>query len=409
MASTNTKKHSKTSDAYQYLPSELWTNHILPTLPVKTLLRFRSVCKLWRSIIDDPPFVADHFILSTNNVHKNQAIAIENLGDRGKEGRRLTVTDRNTLTKQADVFHHPDEYYFQACCNGLFLVEESPYRYIISGRSRYMELWNPSIRQSLRLPPCPLAHGTNDKMAYIFGFRPLRNDYVVYAFRLDEHTPMKASVAVYTLSDNLWNIRNYKLSVPRSLFMPFRKRMCGNECIFLDGALHWFGRPPNYRYEPRRTYLVSFDFEVENFSYIELPDSSPWPAITRTYRFLFVLDKSLAIFIISAAYSSIWVLKNEMWNLLFSTTSCLKGFNYICKHRHVVTKLFYAEDGGITMAYGQVGYKIMSDKIKKLDKSLSSYLILDTYMESLVLHKGCQGQILHSLPINRTDENSTTI
>ncbi|XP_074313665.1 F-box/kelch-repeat protein At3g23880-like [Silene latifolia] len=381
------KKVSKLKDLSTNLPPELCIDHILPALPVKTLLQFRSVCKLWRDTIDDPRFVSIHFTLSKNNVDKKKVIAIENFGVLHKKRHKLTIRHGKTLRKQTDLFQHPYRYYFQGSCNGLFFVVGW----------QQLKLWNPSIRKSMSIPPCPLdPHFRYRK--YFFGFRPSSNDYAVYAFQSDKSSRMNVSVAVYTLSDNLWNIRSCKLSLPPDYnidydsFDPYSVLMCGGKAVFHDGVLHWF----NTGYG-NKTHLISFDFDVEKFSGLELPDNRHAQAWT-TFRFLFVLGKLLALFSISSEHSSIWVLKNESWDLLFSTTSSSVRYDYINEHPDVVTKVaFYAEDGGVTLVYGKVGYKIMSDEIQELNKTMSPKLIIDTYTESLVLYKGCQGQCLSIL------------
>ncbi|XP_074313581.1 putative F-box protein At1g32420 [Silene latifolia] len=369
------------SSFYDNLPSELWINHILPTLPVKTLLRFRSVCKLWRNTIDDLRFVSEHLTLSTNNVEKNQVIAIEMLRPGEKLICRLRVVNKNTLRKEADLFEQT-ECGFKGSCNGLFLV----ICYDCKLRPSTVKLWNPSIRKSLILPPCPLLDDfhLHSYVKYIFGFRPSRNDYVVFAFR--EGMPMEFSVAVYTLSDNLWNIRDYKQGLSRhNLFM----LSCEDQFVYRDGVLHWFGKDP---------HLISFDFELEEFSYLELPDVSQASITDHTFRYLFVLGESLALFSISSKWSSIWVLKNKLWNLWFTGTKWFAGFYYILKNPFVATRVFVENGGDITLVFGKAIYKIMSDEIQELNGSLNSqYLILDNYMESLVLHKGCQGRVIYSL------------
>jgi hypothetical protein len=39
---------------------------ILARLPVKSLLQFRSVCKAWRAIVDDPTFIRAHLLHSAS-------------------------------------------------------------------------------------------------------------------------------------------------------------------------------------------------------------------------------------------------------------------------------------------------------------------------------------------------------
>ncbi|KAM3249134.1 hypothetical protein P3L10_010903 [Capsicum annuum] len=52
------------------LPEELITE-ILLKLPIKSLLKFRSVCKSWLELISSPEFVKNHLLLSTTNKDYN--------------------------------------------------------------------------------------------------------------------------------------------------------------------------------------------------------------------------------------------------------------------------------------------------------------------------------------------------
>ncbi|KAM7460943.1 hypothetical protein LguiA_029064 [Lonicera macranthoides] len=57
------EKMSGKSESSTIIPKEI-VLEILKELPVKTLLRFRAVSKLWRSIIDDPIFINSHLTRS---------------------------------------------------------------------------------------------------------------------------------------------------------------------------------------------------------------------------------------------------------------------------------------------------------------------------------------------------------
>ncbi|KAI4962740.1 hypothetical protein ZWY2020_025848 [Hordeum vulgare] len=50
-----------------YLPDEL-ASEILARLPVEPLLRFRSVCKAWRGVIDESSFPREHLRFQTSSL-----------------------------------------------------------------------------------------------------------------------------------------------------------------------------------------------------------------------------------------------------------------------------------------------------------------------------------------------------
>ena len=62
-----------TSSMVPYLPLEVMTE-ILVKLSVRTLLRFRVVCKLWCSLISSQHFVRRHLSLSASNTQSQRII-----------------------------------------------------------------------------------------------------------------------------------------------------------------------------------------------------------------------------------------------------------------------------------------------------------------------------------------------
>ncbi|KAF8677301.1 hypothetical protein HU200_046787 [Digitaria exilis] len=58
------------------LPDEMVVQEILVRLPVKSLVRFRSVCKSWRAIVSDPVFIDTHLRSSTSRSEQDPAFLI---------------------------------------------------------------------------------------------------------------------------------------------------------------------------------------------------------------------------------------------------------------------------------------------------------------------------------------------
>ncbi|PHT90057.1 hypothetical protein T459_05170 [Capsicum annuum] len=69
-------KFKATSDLY--FPKEIIFD-ILSRLPVKTLLRFRCVCKQWRKLISKPNFIAAHFRCSSSLQRSGSSLIIGSL------------------------------------------------------------------------------------------------------------------------------------------------------------------------------------------------------------------------------------------------------------------------------------------------------------------------------------------
>ncbi|XP_074265367.1 F-box protein At3g07870-like [Silene latifolia] len=178
-----TSKNPTTSS--NYLPPEVWAQ-ILSTLPAKTLIQLRCVCKSWCSIIDNPDFAHMRaHINSENNASKKLLVALEGIGKSGDQGCLLTVHDAQTLrTVDYIVRTYSYRYRILGSCNGLLLVGQyAPLGYL----NDQLRLWNPCIRKSLILPTCPFRLYLPDNLScYLFGFSPRSKDYKVVAFELDE-------------------------------------------------------------------------------------------------------------------------------------------------------------------------------------------------------------------------------
>ncbi|XP_074264858.1 uncharacterized protein LOC141587303 [Silene latifolia] len=113
----SSKNHTASSNLwniseFNYLPPEVWTQ-ILLSLPAKTLLKFRCVCKSWCSIIDDPDFIHMHFQLCKFNSGNNQLlVALERLWGLRDKGWLLTVREAETLENTGLILRKSDSYSF---------------------------------------------------------------------------------------------------------------------------------------------------------------------------------------------------------------------------------------------------------------------------------------------------------
>ncbi|KAL9238127.1 hypothetical protein vseg_012597 [Gypsophila vaccaria] len=371
---------------FRLVPPDVWTR-ILATLPVKTLLRSRCVCKSWCSIIDSPDFVSIHLKLCSNNFDTNKVLALERLGRR-RERSLLTVRRADTLRKTAHISLCCDSYYVSEICNGLLLVMRCDGHTIPD-----LQLWNPSIRKTLLLPPVPIPSSSNGEALKVFGFAPVSNDYKVIAISFERNggiQPAGMSVAVYTLSDQQWTVRDNGLSISCEYFTHiFWYHDFPSPAFYFEGAGHWLGKHSDVCSTPDKpTHLVSLDLDTEKFTVLELPFAGDE---RKSSTYLFRLGESLAIFSISSINASIWVLQQGSgklpWTLRFSGPSSYDGFKMFTYHRYL-SVVYYESDSGICFIYDKKSYNVATCQVRQLGKSMSRFLDLQTYMESLVLCKG---------------------
>ncbi|XP_056685300.1 F-box/kelch-repeat protein At3g06240-like [Spinacia oleracea] len=131
-----------------YLPPELWRK-VLARLPVKTLLRFRAVCRTWCSVIDEPDFLSMHLNLFKNNVNKNYLLVMDSdfWGDP-----YLGVRLRESFTIITQLQQNTKSFKIHGNCNGLVVIQHYDTLVGIHNDNRVnplIKLWNPSAQKAI--------------------------------------------------------------------------------------------------------------------------------------------------------------------------------------------------------------------------------------------------------------------
>ncbi|XP_074264691.1 uncharacterized protein LOC141587148 [Silene latifolia] len=232
----------------------------------------------------------------------------------------LTVYRGNIIKKTVIFLKSSESYCVIGRCNELVLIKRNVRRSSGDYQTQMM-LCNPSIRKSLLIPRYPIGG-----FMYVLGFAPHSKDYKIVAIsagrNLDEE-PTKASIAVYTLSDQQWSIRNNVVDISCWDIVKHGFSYIAPVVFYFEGAAHWFGK----------ARLVSLNFDSEKFTFMKIPK-----ALNKRERnrYLFLLGDSLAIFSISKERPEIWVMEKGqgnggVWTKWFSgrsDTDAFYLFNY---------------------------------------------------------------------------------
>ncbi|KAF9597727.1 hypothetical protein IFM89_021214 [Coptis chinensis] len=279
-----------------HLPSETVTD-ILAMLPSKSVLRFRSVCKEWRNMIDRPGFAAMHFNRATqadtkstfffspywceltpsyiveldkqdpnppllNTIRKRKRHTNANR----KADTRLFIT--NTTTKVDLVcperfVHENDERLTKLFENGLICLASDLF---ITPTNCETYICNPATREFVKLPELispSLLILTFADLAPAFGFDVSTNQFkVVQYFNWVQYGDHITEAQVFTLGSKSWR----KLeNVP--------KVYCcrGTTSASVNGSLHWLTTTCG---------ILSFDLGSEKFGHIPHPQFSNGGAIS---------------------------------------------------------------------------------------------------------------------------------
>ncbi|KAL3533860.1 hypothetical protein ACH5RR_007381 [Cinchona calisaya] len=250
---------------------------ILPWLPVKSLLRFKCVCKSWLSLISSSEFIKTH--LKNSSKHNNYAFHIFVLQSSEIDYKipfpgdyiLSTYSLHSLLYKDISSIEFVDSIVLDpilndhpiqsvGSCNGLICIWSAP---------GVLTLWNPLTKNS-RILPCddegePLyendtniperLRGRSYVAANVFGYDDLNDDYKVVRGYVD-------ALAVYSLRDQTWKLIDDIPYYETDYFTDFEALVNGNmhwRRLDGDGLSHF-------------PIIISLNLETEKCGKISLPD-----------------------------------------------------------------------------------------------------------------------------------------
>ncbi|MCL7023150.1 hypothetical protein MKW94_000830 [Papaver nudicaule] len=231
------------------LPEDIIIN-VLTRLPIKSLLRFRCVCKSWcNNLFTDPDFVKQQFDHALK--HHNPVILIDstdfNISCIGYDLVSSTVSSDDHIV-EIDYPTENEKYQIIDVCHGLLC-------YITENKD--IIIWNPYTKNYKKLPSPPEAHQSPMvEYGYGFGYDSKTEDYkfarmVSYQFGHGE-------LNVYSSRTDSW-----KTMVNVPFLYPYE------QLVLFNGVFHWVQSSTLDSGFPR--VIGSFDLESETFKEIQLP------------------------------------------------------------------------------------------------------------------------------------------
>ncbi|KAL5720651.1 hypothetical protein ACHQM5_013297 [Ranunculus cassubicifolius] len=362
---------------------------ILVWLPVKSLLRFKVVCKYWYSLIQSSSFINQHLRHQHDNVNCSLIVRKPNdniIGSRffmltgykfDESSVCLDFANKELRSYSIHVQELIDKLQVANACNGiicLYKVHED------------VALWNPATRHLRPLPPpkFPVSRPPQSEiMCYPFlGFDPKTNDYKVVKIIFSAHrnTPdLETQVEVYNLSTDAWRITHTDYILP---FFPY------NDSLYYKGISFFYG-DNQYPQESKWSWLwvlISFDFGTETFRFIPMPNVSGVSTLSLDF-----LDDSLICFNHSASpvkpsnsNFDIWVLHGygikESWTKLYS----IGPFDFVIPKKFMKQREFLLLCKNLKLCL----YNLVTQEMHELYKVSTVHRSFATYNESLVSIKG---------------------
>ncbi|KAL9461733.1 hypothetical protein AB3S75_004681 [Citrus x aurantiifolia] len=235
---------------------------ILLKLPVRSLIRFKFVCKSWYALFEDSMFISKHL----KNYENTRLIVISSIVDETdpfdypSEMFQLYLDE--TLTDLSSLILDP--------LMPVYGTAGGPYDgiFCIFGVDDRLTLWNPATQESRPVPKCRIVFPRYTKIFrtnFGFGRDPKNNEYkLVLIFTLwdEKHNDMYdfSQTAVYTLTTNSW--RYFESFRTSHYHMPW-----DYDCIKMDGYCYWL---LELRSNGHRVVL-SFDLGDEIYQEIQGP------------------------------------------------------------------------------------------------------------------------------------------
>ncbi|XP_057453071.1 F-box/kelch-repeat protein At3g23880-like [Lotus japonicus] len=330
----NEKK--KNNNKYPTLPHELIIE-ILLRLPVRSVLRFRRVCKSWSSLISDPHFAKSHFDFNAAPTHRlllrfineNRA-RVQSFDLASSLGDRSAVKTLNFPSPPMSCDHNP--LHFLGSCRGFMLLAYE--------RTGDVIVWNPTTGFHKQI--LDIDHEFMFSYLCGFGYDNSTDDYFVVVITL--YLP-KTEIRVFSLKTKSWCDIKY---------VNVRYMDCGYNSgpghpgVFLNGSLHW----QVTRMDTGLDVVIAFDLVKNSLSDIPLSSelAAEW---TEKVYYLRELGGYLSMCYAGGSRrrerAEIWVMKEykvqSSWTKAFVTTVCdipRRRFYPIC----------FIEGGGVVGSNG---------------------------------------------------------
>ncbi|KAL4376879.1 hypothetical protein GQ457_02G032530 [Hibiscus cannabinus] len=376
-----------------YLP-EVVVLEILKRLPVKSLLRFRSVSWTWNSLICGPSFISTHLQSSLSN---NTPFFLIHYGETGKDNYSFHY-DNDGFDElkqlQLPVFDCSSRTAVLDSCNGLICL------ILFHCEILNFVIWNPSIQKYIFLPQLSISEDAELKFG--FGFDSRTNDYKLLIVGVEEKDGSWIQPYLFSLNENCWK---RVTSIPPNYTFGVVTGDIDIKVPFVNGAVHWLG------YQTRNNggfsnVILGFDFSAEEFMVINLPESliGLWPPCLTIMKYG---ESSIAV-CKSGELRELWVKKEygvvESWTKVLALTRHIqsKSIPYVLGFRKNGEVLLEVDRGKMASLDFNC-LKMEPHVVEGVEVATTLITIEGSYIESLVLldvHSGSlvrTGKYIHLL------------
>ncbi|XP_058187809.1 putative F-box protein At3g16210 [Rhododendron vialii] len=325
--------------AIQKLPKDLLVE-ILCRLPVKLLLRSKSVCKYWYFLLQTPGFIYLHHdrVASIAAAENTDCLLVKRFLDRGEGGVVLSFVPDETPVEDIDISSTGldiKQLQILGPCNGVVCLTRFAFNSTIV-------MWNPSMKEFREIPQPSYK---NDHLCNLgFGYDPFTDDYKVVRFTMLSTDlsvrGLDETIEIYELRTDSWRKVDAKSPAEYGLHCFYDSYASWN------GDCFWYAHPQiGYLHHGGGPAIMAFSMSDEVFE--ELPVPEVCLLNEHKEHRLFVLNDSLAMVIYPKGWANpswlppeefsfmksfdIWVMNEEdaevLWTKKF-TIGPLQGLDW---------------------------------------------------------------------------------
>ncbi|XP_057434711.1 F-box/kelch-repeat protein At3g23880-like [Lotus japonicus] len=273
---------------------------ILLRLPVKSIVRFKAVCKLWRSLISDPLFASLHFQRAAPSLLFADSHAIRTIDLEGplQSHRVSQPINCHFLSNYHDLSLPRNCISIHGSCRGFLLIT-----WIRNIGRRHpwndsLYLWNPSTHVHKPILSSPVVDTNVFDHLYGFGYHSSTDDYLVVRVpvtdsRQPTHLP---DVQFFSLRANMWKYAE-------GVDLPPLTTIFTSTGLLFNEAIHWV--VTNWVDGVTTMFIIAFDLMEKRLLEIPMPHGLLFPCFE-----LWVHGRFLSLSIMQRdGTCEIWVMK----------------------------------------------------------------------------------------------------
>ncbi|CAN6559741.1 unnamed protein product [Malus baccata var. baccata] len=304
------------------LPSEIIGFQILSRISAKSLMRFKSVCKSWSSLIRNPSFVNAHQKFYRNK-HSHLLLTTWDESARQQHFFSVKINQEGSPTLVTHLLKLPtppgknvERLYEALSINGLVCLYLSDSLFPNqTDHNHPVRIFNPCTRECIVLPHDSPAYRTIH-VTHHFGFSSHTNEYKVLQVKrfqpLNSTRDMSFMVKIFKLGTSSW--RRIEADIND---LPFDPLKCQFErrSVCVHGAIHWM-------HDSTQNIIAVFDLKDERFRAIPLPEDYDYRihGINDKLGNIFEMEGCLALIgdkqLRQMNTMELWILKdyqNQVW------------------------------------------------------------------------------------------------